>query len=79
MPEQETLERARENARTLDELRTAADRAIDGLDKSLAIVTALLRIAAIEHGETFSGRSGNKAACKPPVSVPPTSRGCRSP
>ena len=45
-----TLERARENARTLDELRTAADRAIDGLDKSLAIVTALLRIAAIEHG-----------------------------
>jgi signal transduction histidine kinase len=45
-----TLERARENAQTLDELRGAADRAIDGLDKSLAIVTALLRIAAIEHG-----------------------------
>jgi len=45
-----TLERARENAQTLDELRAAADRAIDGLDKSLAIVTALLRIAAIEHG-----------------------------
>jgi signal transduction histidine kinase len=34
----------------LEELRSAADRAIDGLDKSLAIVTALLRIAAIEHG-----------------------------
>jgi signal transduction histidine kinase len=45
-----TLERARENAQTLDELRAAADRAIDGLDKSLSIVTALLRIAAIEHG-----------------------------
>ncbi len=45
-----TLERARENAPTLDELRAAADRAIDGLDKSLSIVTALLRIAAIEHG-----------------------------
>ena len=45
-----TLERARENAQTLDELRAAADRAIDGLDKSLVIVTALLRIAAIEHG-----------------------------
>lgn len=45
-----TLERARENAQTLDDLRAAADRAIDGLDKSLAIVTALLRIAAIEHG-----------------------------
>jgi signal transduction histidine kinase len=45
-----TLERARENAQTLDELRAAADRAIDGLDKSLSIVTALLRITAIEHG-----------------------------
>jgi signal transduction histidine kinase len=45
-----TLERARENAQTLDELQVAADRAIDGLDKSLSIVTALLRIAAIEHG-----------------------------
>jgi signal transduction histidine kinase len=45
-----TLERARENAQTLEELRAAADRAIDGLDKSLVIVTALLRIAAIEHG-----------------------------
>ena len=45
-----TLERACENAQTLEELRSAADRAIDGLDKSLAIVTALLRIAAIEHG-----------------------------
>jgi signal transduction histidine kinase len=46
-----TLERARENAQTVEELRDAADRAIDGLDKSLAIVTALLRIAAIEHGQ----------------------------
>jgi signal transduction histidine kinase len=46
-----TLERARENAQTVEELRDAADRAIDSLDKSLAIVTALLRIAAIEHGQ----------------------------
>jgi signal transduction histidine kinase len=45
-----TLERARENAQTVDELRGAADRAIDGLDQSLTVVTALLRIAAIEHG-----------------------------
>jgi signal transduction histidine kinase len=44
------LERARENAQTVDELRNSADRAIDGLDQSLAVVTALLRIAAIEHG-----------------------------
>ena len=45
-----TLERARENAQTLGELRAAADRAMDGLDQSLSIITALLRIAAIEHG-----------------------------
>jgi signal transduction histidine kinase len=44
------LERSRENAQTLDEFGSAADRAIDGLDQSLAIITALLRIAAIEHG-----------------------------
>jgi signal transduction histidine kinase len=50
-----TLERARENAQTLDELRAAADRAIDSLDKSVAIVTALLRIAAIEHGHRTVG------------------------
>jgi len=50
-----TLERARENAQTAEELRDAADRAIDGLDKSLAIVTALLRIAAIEHGQRTVG------------------------
>ncbi len=46
-----TLERARENAQSVEEFREAADRAIDGLDKSLSIVTALLRIAAIEHGQ----------------------------
>jgi len=45
-----TLERARDNAQTVDELRGAADRAIVGLDQSLNVITALLRIAAIEHG-----------------------------
>jgi signal transduction histidine kinase len=50
-----TLERGRENAATLEELRTIADRAISGLDKSLAIVTALLRIAEIEHGRRLAG------------------------
>lgn len=43
------LERSRERAATIDELRTAVDQAIAGLDKSLAVITALLRIAEIEH------------------------------
>ena len=49
------LERARENAGSLAELQAAVDRAIVGLDKSLAIITALLRIAEIEHGRRFAG------------------------
>ncbi len=49
-----TLERGRNNARTLDELREVADRAIGGLDQSLAIITALLRIAEIEHGRRLA-------------------------
>ena len=51
------LERGREHARTLGELQTVADQAIVGLDQALAIVTALLRIAEIEHSrrlECFS-------------------------
>ena len=50
-----SLERGRENATTLEELRAIADRAIGGLDKALAIVTALLRIAEIEHGRRLAG------------------------
>jgi signal transduction histidine kinase len=51
------LERGREHAGTLGELRTVVDQSIDGLDQALAIVTALLRIAEIEHSrrlESFS-------------------------
>ena len=51
------LERGRERATTLEELRTVADQAIVGLDQSLAIITALLRIVEIEHSrrlERFS-------------------------
>ncbi len=51
------LERGREHARTLGELQAVADQAIAGLDQALAIVTALLRIAEIEHSrrlERFS-------------------------
>jgi len=51
------LERGRKNAQTLQELQTVADQAIGGLDQSLAIITALLRIAEIEQSrrlEAFS-------------------------
>jgi signal transduction histidine kinase len=43
------LERGRERAATIEELRTAVDQAVAGLDQSLAVITALLRIAEIEH------------------------------
>ncbi len=49
------LERARQNARTLDDLRAAVDQAIAGLDQSLTIITALLRIAEIEHNRRLDG------------------------
>jgi len=49
------LERGREHAATLEELRSAVDHAIAGLDQSLAIVTALLRIAEIEHARRLEG------------------------
>jgi signal transduction histidine kinase len=50
-----TLERARNNAATLGELQTAVDHAIGGLDQSLVIITALLRITEIEHSRRLSG------------------------
>jgi signal transduction histidine kinase len=49
------LERGRERAATLEELRTTVDQAIAGLDQSLAIITALLRIAEIEHSRRLEG------------------------
>jgi signal transduction histidine kinase len=49
------LERGREHATSVEEFNAVVDRAIGGLDKSLAIVTALLRIAAIEHGRKRAG------------------------
>jgi signal transduction histidine kinase len=50
-----TLERARQNAVNLGELQKAVDHAINGLDQSLAIITALLRITEIEHSRRLSG------------------------
>jgi signal transduction histidine kinase len=43
------LERGRDNAETLQQLQTATDKAIGGIDQSLAITTALLRLAEIEN------------------------------
>jgi signal transduction histidine kinase len=51
------LERGSMHAVTLEELRAVADQAIAGLDQSLAIVTALLRIAEIEHSRRLDGFS----------------------
>ena len=50
-----TLERGRTNATTLEQLQTVADKAIAGVDQSLAIITALLRLAEIENGRRSAG------------------------
>jgi signal transduction histidine kinase len=49
------LERGRDSATTLPEMATATERAISGLDQSLSIITALLRIAEIDHGRRSAG------------------------
>jgi signal transduction histidine kinase len=43
------LERGRANATTLQQLQEAADKAVVAIDQSLAIITALLRLAEIEN------------------------------
>jgi PAS domain S-box-containing protein len=51
------LERGREHATTLEELRAVTDQAMAGLDQALTTITALLRITEIEHSrrhEAFS-------------------------
>jgi signal transduction histidine kinase len=49
------LERGREHASTLEELRAVNDQAIAGLDQSLNTITALLRITEIEHTRRLDG------------------------
>jgi signal transduction histidine kinase len=49
------LERGREKAGDLGQLQAVVDRAITGLDRSLTVVTALLRIAEIEYTRRRSG------------------------
>jgi signal transduction histidine kinase len=48
------LERGRANATTLEQLQTVADKAIANIDQSLAIITALLRLAEIENSRRSS-------------------------
>jgi signal transduction histidine kinase len=43
------LERGRTNATTLEQMQAVADKAIAGIDQSLTIITALLRLAEIEN------------------------------
>jgi signal transduction histidine kinase len=50
-----TLERGRTNATSLEQLQTVADRAISGIDQSLTIITALLRLAEIENSRRSAG------------------------
>jgi signal transduction histidine kinase len=49
------LERGRTNSRTLEQLQMVADKTIEELDKSLSIVTAILRLAEIEHSQRLAG------------------------
>jgi signal transduction histidine kinase len=51
------LERGRKNAGTLGDLQATVDQAIVGLDQSLAIITALLRISEIEQSRRLAGFS----------------------
>ena len=44
-----SLELGRTNATTVEQLRTVVDKAIASIDQSLAIITALLRLAEIEN------------------------------
>jgi signal transduction histidine kinase len=50
-----TLERGRTSAKTLAQLQMFADKAIEGIDQSLSIVTAILRLAEIESSQRLAG------------------------
>src|SRR5207245_352994 len=50
-----TLERGRTSARTLEQLQMVADKTIQGIDQSLSIVTAILRLAETENSQRSAG------------------------
>ena len=58
-----TLERGRTNAASLEQLQAAADKAIAGIDQSLSIITALLRLAEIENSRR-SAAFGSVPLCE---------------
>src|ERR1700680_1793491 len=49
------LERGRAGAKTLEQLQMVADKTMEGLDQSLSIITAILRLAEIEKSQRSSG------------------------
>jgi signal transduction histidine kinase len=49
------LERGRTNARTLEQLQMTADKAIEGIDQSLSVIAAILRLAEIENSQRLAG------------------------
>src|ERR1700737_1127527 len=49
------LERGRTNATTMEQLQAVADKAVANIDQSLAIITALLRLAEIENSRRSAG------------------------
>src|SRR6266404_668670 len=50
-----TLERGRTSAKTLEQLQTVADKTLEGIDQSLSIITAILRLAEIENSQRSAG------------------------
>jgi signal transduction histidine kinase len=50
-----TLERGRAGAKTLEQLQLTADKAMEGIDQSLSIITAILRLAEIENSQRSAG------------------------
>lgn len=49
------LERGRTHASSLEQLQEVADKAVAGIDQSLAIITALLRLTEIENSRRSAG------------------------
>src|ERR1700730_8768727 len=50
-----TLERGRTSAKTLEQLQMVADKTLQGLDQSLSVITAILRLAEIENSQRSAG------------------------
>jgi signal transduction histidine kinase len=50
-----TLERGRAGAKTLEQQQMVADKTIEGIDQSLSIITAILRLAEIEKRQRAAG------------------------